>query len=43
MDFLEDEILKMNENDKIVEFIRAQTHKIDEIELIKSLKKQKLS
>lgn len=42
MDMLEIEILQINENDKVIEFIRTQTHKIDEGEFLKNLKKQKL-
>lgn len=29
MDMLEPEILLINENDKVIEFVRTQTHKLD--------------
>lgn len=43
MDMLEPEILLIQENDKVIEFIRAQTHKLEEGELLKNIRKMKVS
>ena len=42
MELLEPEILELGENDKIINLIRTQTHRLNETEFLKILQKQRL-
>lgn len=42
MEMLEPEILELGENDKIIDLIRTQTHRLNETEFLKILQKQRL-